>query len=803
MTPSGGSWRRSSLLPSAISQSRRRSSGDSCLSSSVSRSAGVTLIPTYHTGLARKPRRAVTEHRRVGLHFPRGGGSRRRAAAGSPRNHGRVFNSGLKESGERVKSILHFIPDECSFWCHRDGGEPGFASESSRLSSRLAPDDVVRDGELSGTDGKAAAIARASGAEHPIGRAILFLRVSAPRGTPIAQCPQPTPGSAQKETRMSTRGTVGITGWLSGTVGAIAVLVAPAGDLGAVDFLRADANSDGDVSIADAYYTFAFLFAGGNAPECGDALDTDGNGRVSISDGIATLYFLVNAGEAPAAPFPEPGPLPGPGVRFPCESYGNGGPLEDPAAALEISAAVADGGDSRNASITLAVSSSVPLGGLYAEIVDEAGVIEGINEGQEDVSKSGGRMIVNMDEHGQEHLSESGGNVFYLGTRLDRGVLTVGYVTSILVRKVLPAGEDAGRIGIEVCLKPGTEAGEYPLTLRRSELIAGCRASSCGGDDAGRAIEPEPTSGVLVVSTPVSPDAGCTSRTPPPPPVVDPPDEPPPPPPPPPLPPGVELAAEIRIGSAEARPGDAVELPYIINSNGAVEAFSFSVDFDEEVLQATEVEALFLDPDSLAVPFWQSAVNNSNDSPGNEGVDEGYVIGAAVPDLLGVNGALPPDTDNTPVILHFTVTRKTTSTSTILSFLDGGRFEPDRPGVQNNITAYGVAVAADQLDSIVLINGLLNILPDVSAFFLRGDANGDRELNITDPQFTLNYLFVSANPPPCLDAADANDDGSVNVTDPIATLQVLFQGQSALPEPFGTPGVDPTEDTLGCLEGVR
>jgi hypothetical protein len=168
-----------------------------------------------------------------------------------------------------------------------------------------------------------------------------------------------------------------------------------------------------------------------------------------------------------------------------------------------------------------------------------------------------------------------------------------------------------------------------------------------------------------------------------------------------------------------------------------------------------------------------------------------------------VNGVLPPDTDNTPVILHFTVTPKTTSTSTTLRFLDGGKFEPHRPGVQNNITAYGVAVAAEQLDSIVLINGRLNILPDVSAFFLRGDANGDRELNITDPQFTLNYLFVSANPPPCLDAADANDDGRVNVTDPIATLQVLFQGQSALPEPFGTPGVDPTEDTLGCLEGVR
>ena len=155
------------------------------------------------------------------------------------------------------------------------------------------------------------------------------------------------------------------------------------------------------------------------------------------------------------------------------------------------------------------------------------------------------------------------------------------------------------------------------------------------------------------------------------------------------------------------------------------------------------------------------------------------------------------------VMLHFAVNPDTTAQSTTLRFLAGGKAEPDAPGVENNITAYGLGVEPETLESTVTIDGILNILPDVSAFFIRGDANGDRNVNITDPTFILNYLFKSTDSPPCLDAADANDDGNINLTDPISILQVLFRGQSELPEPFDAPGADPTEDALECREGIQ
>ena len=84
--------------------------------------------------------------------------------------------------------------------------------------------------------------------------------------------------------------------------------------------------------------------------------------------------------------------------------------------------------------------------------------------------------------------------------------------------------------------------------------------------------------------------------------------------------------------------------------------------------------------------------------------------------------------------------------------------------------------------------------------FLRGDANGDGRVDISDAVYTLNVLFVdSSQKILCDDAADSNDDGLVNISDPITTLNYLFSGTGdiGLPGPL-TPGPDPTADELGC-----
>ncbi len=85
--------------------------------------------------------------------------------------------------------------------------------------------------------------------------------------------------------------------------------------------------------------------------------------------------------------------------------------------------------------------------------------------------------------------------------------------------------------------------------------------------------------------------------------------------------------------------------------------------------------------------------------------------------------------------------------------------------------------------------------------FLRGDANADGSVNITDGIFVLNYLFLGGPAPPCLEAANPNDDDSINITDGIYVLNYLFLGgpDPAPPgpsdcgaEPLGSPSY------LGC-----
>jgi hypothetical protein len=82
--------------------------------------------------------------------------------------------------------------------------------------------------------------------------------------------------------------------------------------------------------------------------------------------------------------------------------------------------------------------------------------------------------------------------------------------------------------------------------------------------------------------------------------------------------------------------------------------------------------------------------------------------------------------------------------------------------------------------------------------FIRGDANRDQRVDVTDPIFVLDWLFTSGDTPPCEDAADANDDGGVDISDPITMLRHLFLGTETLPEPSSREGQDGTSDALLC-----
>jgi hypothetical protein len=105
--------------------------------------------------------------------------------------------------------------------------------------------------------------------------------------------------------------------------------------------------------------------------------------------------------------------------------------------------------------------------------------------------------------------------------------------------------------------------------------------------------------------------------------------------------------------------------------------------------------------------------------------------------------------------------------------------------------------------------------------YIRGDANSDGEVDISDGIHVLNYLFIGGPSPRCPAIADANASGSVDISDGIAILSFLFSSAGNIPPlteteiqncispppptvlrcgSFGTDGPQPTHGVSGCVE---
>jgi ELWxxDGT repeat protein len=94
----------------------------------------------------------------------------------------------------------------------------------------------------------------------------------------------------------------------------------------------------------------------------------------------------------------------------------------------------------------------------------------------------------------------------------------------------------------------------------------------------------------------------------------------------------------------------------------------------------------------------------------------------------------------------------------------------------------------------VWVLSLSGVLP----LFVRGDANTDGALSVSDPVATLAVLFASLEAPDCLDALDSDDNGKVDLTDAVYELEYLFLGGPEPPGPFPDCGYDPSPDDLSC-----
>ncbi len=144
--------------------------------------------------------------------------------------------------------------------------------------------------------------------------------------------------------------------------------------------------------------------------------------------------------------------------------------------------------------------------------------------------------------------------------------------------------------------------------------------------------------------------------------------------------------------------------------------------------------------------------------------------------------------------------------------------EPLPLGVASLRELAGATVTVADADGMTVLEGTVS-LPDGTAggiaatpilfttvgsydtAFLRGDANGDRSLDIADSIAILQTLFQNRPAPACPDAIDVNDDGGVDISDAVYGLIYLFG--IGRPPPFpgdSIAGFDPTLDRLRCAD---
>ncbi len=97
--------------------------------------------------------------------------------------------------------------------------------------------------------------------------------------------------------------------------------------------------------------------------------------------------------------------------------------------------------------------------------------------------------------------------------------------------------------------------------------------------------------------------------------------------------------------------------------------------------------------------------------------------------------------------------------------------------------------------------GRSNLLCDVTQKnFVRGDANGDLRVNISDMAWIFRVLFGAAGiDPACEDSFDTDDDGEITIQDGLYIGDYLFLNGPTIPGPFPNPGQDLTPDSLNCF----
>lgn len=243
----------------------------------------------------------------------------------------------------------------------------------------------------------------------------------------------------------------------------------------------------------------------------------------------------------------------------------------------------------------------------------------------------------------------------------------------------------------------------------------------------------------------------------------------------------------MRLGSVRAAPGEEVRIPLFVTAPVEVEGLQAVIHYDpalftplpvtsedeELVFQGTYFDGLRSRPRSFS----------SLKDFGHEGI---FRLGVLF-DLLGVL-VVKPESEVHVVNIAGTVSPHAERGAKVeLSFV---AHHSEEGILRNELTMYGTTRTVTQT-----ISGFI----DVAEAFVRGDANVDGNVDISDGIHILNGLFTGGAVIDCSDSADYNDDDLVDVSDAISLLSHLFLGGPAPSPPYPDCGVDPSVDALDCV----
>jgi hypothetical protein len=229
-------------------------------------------------------------------------------------------------------------------------------------------------------------------------------------------------------------------------------------------------------------------------------------------------------------------------------------------------------------------------------------------------------------------------------------------------------------------------------------------------------------------------------------------------------------------------PSDTLDVAFSIQFPVPARGVSYSISFDPEALEAVGKDTVWEKPSGL--PFESDAVDFNN--------EDGTIVGSAVIAPEDAGETLPVDLRMRLFVFRFQVKAIPASNVIGLHFVspaaekvlcEAGELYCGGPGSESFAWAF--------------LNARIEFTPS-DEVFLRGDANGDVILDMSDPIALLTHLFLGGRAPGCLDAADADDSGILDLTDAVYSLTFQFLGGPLPASPYPDCGPDPTPDALGC-----